>query len=363
MFWNKSRNNRLRRAAGPAAVAAASLSLVTGCGLLASSPAAATAHSHPAHARPVHAPSKGPLPVDLLIADRGNNRLLIVTPQKKIVWSMHIGGVGGPHNANSLGPDDAFFTPDGKHIIINEESNNVVALIDIATKKVVWTYGHPGVAGSKPGYLNTPDDAYVLPNGTVTVADIVNQRILFISPQKKIIKQYGQTGVQAHNPPYTYTAPNGDTPTPGGGMIITEINGSYADRLNSKGKLMYTVHLPGISYPSDTQLLPNGNLLVADYSTPGTIEEVTPKGKLVWRYRKLSGPGELSNPSLAVMLPNGNIMANDDYNNRVVVINPHTNRIVWQYGHKGVKGTAPGYLNTPDGLELMPANVHLPAAT
>ena len=356
MSGNNSWNKRWNKRVWPFAVALVSLGAITGCG----QPSSVAAPIHP-HPHPVHARNTGPLPVDLLIADRGNDRLLIVTPQKKIVWSMHIGGPGGPHNANSLGADDAFFTPNGKDIIINEESNNVIALISIATKKIIWTYGHPGVAGSNPGYLNTPDDAYQLPNGTITVADIVNQRVLFINPRtKKIIKQYGQTGVQVHNPPVTYTAPNGDTPTPGGGMIITEINGSYADRLNSKGKLLYTAHLPGISYPSDTQLLPNGNLLVADYNTPGTIEEVTPKGKLVWRYRKLSGPGELSNPSLAMLLPNGNIVANDDYNDRVIVINPHTNKIVWQYGHKGVKGTSPGYLNTPDGLDPMPANVHLP---
>ncbi len=354
MVWK----NRLRNRVWPLAVAVTSFSLITGCGLAASSPAATShsqTHSHSAQVR-----NKGPLPGDLLIADRGNNRLLIVTPQKKIVWSMHIGGHGGPHNGNSLGPDDAFFTPHYRHIVINEESNNVISIIDIRTKKVIWSYGHPGVAGSAPGYLNTPDDAYVLPNGLVTVADIVNQRILFINQQKKIVKQYGQTGVQLHNPPKTYTAPNGDTPLPGGGMIVTEINGSYADRLSPTGKLIYSVHLPGISYPSDTQLLPNGNLLVADYSTPGAIEEVSPKGKLIWRYRKTSGPGELSNPSLAMMLPNGYIAANDDDNNRVIVINPKTNKIVWQYGHRGVSGTKPGYLNDPDGINFLPPSVHLP---
>lgn len=329
---------------------------LSGCAAQASQ---GSAPAHPAKAAAPVVP-KGPLPGDLLIADRGNNRLLIVTPSKKIIWSMHVGGKGGPHNANSLGPDDAFFTPHYRHIIINEESNNVIAIIDIRTKKVIWTYGHPGVAGSAPGYLNTPDDAYVLPNGLITVADIVNQRILFINRQKKIVKQYGQTGVQLHNPPKTFTAPNGDTPLPGGGMLVTEINGSYADRLSPTGKLIYSVHLPGISYPSDTQLLKNGNLLVADYSTPGTIEEVSPKGKLIWRYRKTSGPGELSNPSLAVMLPNGYILANDDYNDRVIIINPKTNKIVWQYGHRGVPGTKTGYLNAPDGVNFVPPTVHLP---
>ncbi len=59
-------------------------------------------------------------------------------------------------------------------------------------------------------------------------------------------------------------------------------------------------------------------------------------------------------PSLALPLPNGNIAVNDDYNDRVVVIDPRRNRIVWQYGHTGVPGAAPGYLNIPDGMDLMP---------
>lgn len=317
------------------------------------------AHKPVSHSQSRKSPNSQPLPGDLLIADRGNSRLLIVTPDHRIVWSMTITN-NGPHNAHSLGPDDSFFTPNGKDIVVNEEDNEKLALIDIATKKIVWTYGHAGVAGSAPGYLNTPDDAYMLPNGLISVADIKNQRILFINHAGKVVKQYGTTGLLLHNPPKSFASPNGDTPTPDGGMIVTEIDGSYADRFSAKGKLMYTVHFKGITYPSDTQLLPNGNLLVADYVTPGAVEEVTPSGKVVWKYEKTSDSGELKSPSLAVPLPNGNIVLNDDANDRVVVINPHTNKIVWQYGHTGVPGTAPGYLNTPDGLDFVPANVKLP---
>lgn len=301
-----------------------------------------------------------PLPGDLLIADRGNSRLLIVTPDKQIVWQMSIPIAGNTHDVNSRGPDDAFFTPDGRHIIINEEENHQISIIDFATKKIIWTYGHSGVAGSIPGYLNTPDDAYLLPNGLISVADIKNQRILFINQDKQVVKQYGHTGMRYHNPPKSFAAPNGDTPLPDGGMLVTEIGGSYVDRLDANGKRIYTVHFKDIAYPSDTQLLPNGNLLVVDYSTPGRAEIVTPKGDLVWEYYKPYGPGELANPSLAVPLPNGDICLNDDFNDRVIVIDPRTNKIVWQYGHKGVASGAPGYLNIPDGVDLVPQGVSLP---
>lgn len=308
----------------------------------------------------VAAAPPGPLPGNLMIADRGNDRVIIVTPQKKTIWSKSFASLGGSGGINALGPDDAFFTPDRKHIIVNEEDDHAIALIDIATKKIVWNYGHPGVPGSLPGYLNTPDDAYVLPSGIITTADIHNQRILFINPKTgKVVKKYGTTGQWYHNPPDSFAAPNGDTPLPSGGMVVTEIGCVCADILDAQGHLIRTVHFPHMTYPSDTQMMPNGDLLVADYSTPGRVEIVNRQGQVVWQYFHSSGPGELSNPSLAIRLPNGNIAVNDDYNDRVVVINPKRNRIVWQYGHKGVPGTARNYLWIPDGMDLMPAGALL----
>ena len=76
--------------------------------------------------------------------------------------------------------------------------------------------------------------------------------------------------------------------------------------------------------------------------------EFSATGRLLWRF------GGLDHPSLALPLPNGDILVNDDYNDRVIVIDPVTNRIVWQYGHTGRPGTAPGFLNDPDGLDLTP---------
>ena len=37
------------------------------------------------------------------------------------------------------------------------------------------------------------------------------------------------------------------------------------------------------------------------------------------------------------------------------MIDRHTGKIVWQYGHTDEPGTAPGYLNTPDGMDFIPA--------
>jgi hypothetical protein len=64
----------------------------------------------------------------------------------------------------------------------------------------------------------------------------------------------------------------------------------------------------------------------------------------------------MDHPSLAMALPNGDIAVNDDFRDRVIVVNPRTRRIVWQYGHTDVGGTAPGYLHIPDGMDFIPAS-------
>ena len=115
------------------------------------------------------------------------------------------------------------------------------------------------------------------------------------------------------------------------------------------------------SYPSDAQLLPNGNILVAGFDTPGRVDEITPRGRVVWTYGPASGPGSLDRPSLAVRWPNGMIAVTDDWHHRIVVIDPKTKRIVWQYGHFGIASAAPGYLSKPDGLDLLPAAAAPPA--
>lgn len=292
-----------------------------------------------------------PLPGSLLIADRGNNRMILVDPQHQILW--HFPSARDlARGVHLYFDDDTFVEPGGKAIVSNEEEAHTIVSIDIKTHARVHLYGTPGVRGSGPNELNTPDDAYVLPNGTLTVADAYNCRVLFIRAHR-IIKHYGTAGVCRHDPPRYLGAVNGDTPLPGGGVLVSEIQGSWIDDISGAGKLVWAVHAP-VSYPSDPQPLPGGRVLVADYARPGAVLIIDRRGRVLWRYAPRSGSAALDHPSLAMMLPNGNIAVNDDYDDRVVVIDPHENRIVWQYGHTGVAGLASGFLNTPDGLDFVP---------
>jgi outer membrane protein assembly factor BamB len=142
-------------------------------------------------------------------------------------------------------------------------------------------------------------------------------------------------------------------PLTDGHFLVTEINGDWVDDINLNGHVYWSSHPPHVVYPSDANEASPGRYIVADYSSPGQIVIFNRAGRTLWRFRP-TGANALNHPSLALQLPNGDVLANDDYNDRVIVIDPTTNRIVWQYGHRGVSGDAPGYLANPDGVDMAP---------
>jgi putative pyrroloquinoline-quinone binding quinoprotein len=301
----------------------------------------------PPRPRADHRPFDG----DLLIADRGNDRLLLVNARKQILWRYPAPGRPPPRGGFYF-PDDAFFTRRGTGIISNQEGNDTIVQIAFPSGRVESVYGHPRVPGSSAGYLNQPDDAYLLKDGTITVADAMNCRILFVGPTGRRLWQIGSTSRCTHDPPRSINYPNGDTPLQNGDVLVSEVHGSYVDEITPGGRLVWSVKLP-IAYPSDPQQLGPDLYLVADYAPRGGLFEFNRAGRILWSYRPRSGPGRLDRPSLAERLPNGLIATNDDYRHRVVLIDPKTKRIVWQYGHPGVPGRRPGYLRIPDGFDLL----------
>jgi outer membrane protein assembly factor BamB len=313
-----------------------------------------TTTADPGTAAPSAQPiAAGPFAGGVLIADRANGRILAVGDGGQILWRFPASSAALPAG-QAFAADDAFLDPSGTSIVANDETHDVIDRIDIASGRITWQYGTYGRAGSRITQLHTPDDAYPLANGNIVVADIENCRILEIAPDKSIAHQWGQTGVCRHQAGVTFARPNGDTPLPDGGLLVTEIGGSRVVRLSADGRVVFDIHVP-VAYPSDAQLDANGNVIVVDYSTHGQVVAVSPTGHLVWRYAPTSGPGALNHPSLATPLANGLVSVNDDFRHRLVVIDPRSGHIVWQYGRTDIHGTRTGYLNTPDGHQPLPA--------
>ncbi len=297
-------------------------------------------------------PSWGkPLPYPIMIADRRNNRLIEVTPDKRIVWELP-----SPDMVLYRGNEDVSFSPDGKLLAVSEEDNYDIHIVDYEQRAVTWTYGVPDHKGSAPGYLNYPDDAHILEDGNFLTADIRNHRVLIIDPRtNKIVTQWGTVGKRNHNPPHELAAPNGATPLDNGDILITEIGGAWITRITRDSKVVWSVQAPRINYPSDAFPTVDGkHVIVADFWKPGRVVIFDPATrKVLWDYYVKDGEKMLDHPSLARELPDtGDIIVVDDLRDRVIVIDRQTKEIIWQYGVTDVKGHKPGYLWYPDGFDL-----------
>ena len=304
------------------------------------------------HLRPGSDPSA--LPGPILIADKLNDRLLVVDPQGRIRWEFPRPGDLAPGQTFRI-PDDAFFTSDGRYIIATQEDDFVVTLIDVAKHRIVYRYGKPGVHGTGPNRLWNPDDAMMLPRGRLWIPDIKNCRLLLVAPGAHRPYHVFGNGVCEHAPPREFGYPNGAFPMSNGHFLVTEIHHDWVDELSiaGAGRVGFATHPPGVLYPSDTNEIRPGRYLTVDYSDPGQIVVFDRTGKALWRFAPI-GKDALDKPSLALPLPNGDVLANDDANHRVIVVDPRPNRIVWQYGVTGHAGRAPGYLDNPDGVDLAP---------
>ena len=107
-------------------------------------------------------PLRLPGPIDglVLIADRGNNRLLLVNGASRLVWRYPRAGCRPAYPFRF--DDDAFFGPALRTIVSNQEEQDTIQIIGFPSGRILWHYGHVNARGSGAGYLNVPDDAYEL---------------------------------------------------------------------------------------------------------------------------------------------------------------------------------------------------------
>ena len=294
----------------------------------------------------------------LLIADRGNNRLLLLDDAMHVVWKYP----SAPAPRDPLRfyfPDDAFFIGHGTAIISNQEQNETIIKIAYPSGKIIWSYGHPRRPGTAPGYLHEPDDAYLLSNGQITVADAVNCRVLVINPRRH--RRPPDRHRRRVHPPSAGLDGLAERGHPAPGRQPADLGDQriVGERVHPHGKLVWTAQLP-ISYPSDPQQLGPDRYLIADYASPGQILEFNRAGP----HPVPLPPGVRAGharPSLA-----GRTAAQRRLHGQRRLQQPHGRD---RPGHRSAgvavrhhrqAGTAPGRLHTPDGFDLLLPNGSTP---
>jgi hypothetical protein len=282
---------------------------------------------------------------NILIADRSNNRLVAVTPKGQEIWSTPIDG-----------PSDAYITSTGRSIVVTEHSRMQVLVLGIVSHKIDFTYGHPNVAGSAADRLHDPATGQFLPDGRLVIADKSNCRIVFVTPPSHHrVKYLGRPKACVHDPPHNFGFPDAVFPMADGGLVVTELSPAWVDILGKDDALVAEMQPKGLSAPYDANEYAPGKLIATNYADPGAVEEFDSSGKVTWSYDPKKGPGVLDYPTLAKVLPDGNVLVADARNDRVIVIDASTKKIIWQYGHTRANGNGPGFLHTPDSAVLVPS--------
>jgi hypothetical protein len=131
-----------------------------------------------------------------------------------------------------LGKRDSRFA--AGNLIVCFRNVNLIAILDSKTMKIVWSWG--------PGEIQLPHMPTMLPNGNILIFDNGSERLF-----SRVIELEPATG-----------------------RIVWEYKG--------KPPRSFFSHWQG-----SAQRLPNGNTLICE-STKAVVFEVTPQGKVVWRF-------------------------------------------------------------------------------
>jgi len=312
-------------------------------------------------------------PGNILISDQFNNRVLEVNPANhRIVWTFGDGSsVAGPHSvvavndAQRVGP----FTlvagtgaPAGSEPTCSSACQDNRVMLVNPDGRIIWQYGQAGVPGSGPNQLNTPvQNTWIpigdtspragtfIPDGHVLITDQLNERIIEVTLDKKIVWQYGMTGTsgcgfnQLNNPNSAELLPNGH-------ILISDENNNRVIEVTRAKQIVWSygsctgTQLNIVAFASR---LPNGNTLITD-SGNNRILEVDSYGNPVWSYVTNARSGSVSNPNptRAVRLRNGNTLISDQFNHQVIEVDGMGN-IVFQQGTVAVSGNTFDLLNAP----------------
>jgi hypothetical protein len=268
----------------------------------------------------------------LLVTDFGNfdrtgAQVLITGYGGRVIWR-YTGRLDIPHSAYPMANGD---------ILIADTGDNRVIEVNLASH-IVWNSDNLGNGrgalgqgtlsdGSKLAY---PNDAKPLTNGDLLISCRLQNRVIEITRQGKIVRSiYGFLHEQ-HNP----------TPLPNGNLYIADSDADRIVEVNLENHIVWQFGGQSngsdiLSWPRAAMPMPDGNTLITD-SDHNRLIEVTHRRQIVRQWTNLS------RPYAAVPLPNGNILVGDGSTYGFVELN-RQNRIIWELN----RPVTPGKNGTP----------------
>lgn len=300
---------------------------VCACPLAAEKTRKAVAGKAPATGRAAEPLIKGTLRHTALIAD-GRGKVSKVSPDGKIVWQFP-----APRT------HDAWMLPNGNVLVAYAARGKGGVMEVTPDKKVVFRYEIKGEVHA----------VQRLADGNTLLSDPGRGRIIEVSPAGKIVREVklkfskGGHGMMRH----ARKLPNGN-------YLVAHHKNNVVREYTPAGKVVQEIKTDEPAFAAVR--LPNGNTLCSDWHT---LKEVDPKGKVVWKMTKkeiveqLVPGGKEVDSGHALMtgiqvLPNGNIVVANYFGHGR---GPHgavlfevtcAKKVVWQYTDKKSTGAVMG---------------------
>jgi hypothetical protein len=221
-----------------------------------------------------------------------DNRVFIVNRDGQILWKYGKAGVAGsgPDELNT--PVQALFTSSfmghlGFYVLIADQGNQRILVVN-GSGHIVWQYGTTGVTGTGPNQLNSPNSGEILENGNILIADEGNNRVIEVKPDGKLVKTYtasNSLGATA----FASRLPNGHT-------LISDAGNNRIVEVDASDNVVwqYVTNTGANSNPAPQPTrgvrLRNGDTLISDQFNNRVIE-VTPAGKIVFQQGKTNVMG------------------------------------------------------------------------
>jgi hypothetical protein len=213
-----------------------------------------------------------------LITDTTNNRLIEVTPDKKIVMNSDEwgSGTGKLSDGSHLHyPNEAFELED-RTFLVTDRNNDRCIQVD-RNGKVIWAFEKE---------LQHPHNANALPNGNILIADSDGNRILEINRKKEVIWSYGD-GLKE-----TLWWPRSGIRLKNGNTLVTDSKNHRIIEVSPEGKPVWTFQTEHVDKFYITQTTKEGTFLISCTGHHQVIE-VDRAGNIVWLFRNYRRPAPI----------------------------------------------------------------------
>ena len=198
-----------------------------------------------------------PVTGDIFVANRENNQIAAFSPTGT---PMLIFGSNGAANGQFSFPQGIAFAPDGT-LLVDDSGNDRIERFSLnaGDTAATWvaTYGAFGAGSTSPaGDLNNPTGISVAPDGTIWVADTLNNRIQSMSPTNvwtAFTKPMG-TGAQTE-----FNIPWGVAFAPDGSIWVSDTGNNRIVSMDTTGNRIFSATAASMGIPAtpaDTLIYP-----------------------------------------------------------------------------------------------------------